>query len=82
MLTSQSLQLRVVVDVGTQSHSVAIVLTDGSLLEADDVDQCEERKEILEIAPSALHLSRQGSRQGARDDGHSMVSVCLSRSII
>jgi len=37
MLTSQSLQLRVGVDVGTQSHSVAVGLTDGSLLEAFEI---------------------------------------------
>ena len=30
MLTSQSLQLRVGVDVGTQNHSVAVGLTDGN----------------------------------------------------
>jgi transposase len=37
MLTSQSLQLRVGVDVGAQSHSVAVGLTDGSLLEAFEI---------------------------------------------
>ena len=37
MLTCQSLQLRVGVDVGTQSHSIAIGLTDGSLLEAFEI---------------------------------------------
>ena len=37
MLTSQSLQLRVGVDVGTQSHSVAVGLTDGSLLDEFEI---------------------------------------------
>ena len=37
MLTSQSLQLRVGVDVGTQRHSVAVGLTDGRLLEAFEI---------------------------------------------
>ena len=37
MTISQSLQLRVGVDVGTQSHSVAVGLTDGSLLEAFEI---------------------------------------------
>ena len=37
MLTSQSPQLRVGVDVGTQSHSVAVGLTDGSLLEEFEI---------------------------------------------
>ena len=33
MLNPQALQLRVGVDVGSQCHSVAVGLTDGSLLE-------------------------------------------------
>ena len=33
MLNPQALQLRVSVDVGSQCHSVAVGLTDGSLLE-------------------------------------------------
>jgi len=37
MLISQSLQLRVGVDVGTQNHSVAVGLTDGSLLEEFEI---------------------------------------------
>jgi hypothetical protein len=37
MLTSQSLQLRVGVDVGAQSHAVAVGLTDGRLLEAFEI---------------------------------------------
>ncbi len=37
MLISQSLQLRVGVDVGTQKHSVAVGLTDGSLLEEFEI---------------------------------------------
>ncbi len=37
MLTSQSLQLRVGVDVGTRCHSVAVGLTDGSLLEEFEI---------------------------------------------
>ena len=37
MATSQSLHLRVGVDVGTQSHSVSVGLTDGSLLEAFEI---------------------------------------------
>jgi len=37
MLNPQSLQLRVGVDVGTQCHSVAVGLTDGSLLEEFEI---------------------------------------------
>ena len=37
MLTSPSLQLRVGVDVGAQSHAVAVGLTDGRLLEAFEI---------------------------------------------
>ncbi len=37
MLSPQSLQLRVGVDVGTQRHSVAVGLTDGSLLEEFEI---------------------------------------------
>jgi hypothetical protein len=37
MLTSQSLQLRVGVDIGAQSHAVAVGLTDGRLLEAFEI---------------------------------------------
>ncbi len=37
MLNPQSLQLRVGVDVGSQCHSVAVGLTDGSLLEEFEI---------------------------------------------
>ena len=37
MLTSQSLQLRVGVDVGTRCHSIAVGLTDGSLLDEFEI---------------------------------------------
>ena len=37
MLNPQALQLRVGVDVGSQCHSVAVGLTDGSLLEEFDL---------------------------------------------
>ncbi len=37
MPTPQSLQLRVGVDVGTRCHSVAVGLTDGSLLEEFEI---------------------------------------------
>ncbi len=37
MLSPQSLQLRVGVDVGTQRHSVAVGLTDGTLLEEFEI---------------------------------------------
>jgi transposase len=37
MMTPQSLQLRVGVDVGSQSHSVAVGLSDGSLLEEFEI---------------------------------------------
>ncbi len=37
MLNPQSLQLRVGVDVGSRCHSVAIGLTDGSLLEEFEI---------------------------------------------
>ncbi len=37
MLNPQALQLRVGVDVGSQCHSVAVGLTDGSLLEEFEI---------------------------------------------
>ena len=37
MLNPQALQLRVGVDVGSQRHSVAVGLTDGSLLEEFEI---------------------------------------------
>ncbi len=37
MMTPQALQLRVGVDVGSQCHSVAVGLTDGSLLEEFEI---------------------------------------------
>jgi transposase len=42
MLNPQSLQLRVGVDVGTRCHSVAVGLTDGSLLEEFEVTHTAE----------------------------------------
>ncbi len=37
MLNPQALQLRVGVDVGSQCHSIAVGLTDGSLLEKFEI---------------------------------------------
>ena len=45
MLNPQALQLRVGVDVGSQCHSVAVGLTDGSLLEEFELVMIRPRPE-------------------------------------
>ena len=62
MSNPQSLQLRVGVDVGTRSHSVAVGLTDGSLLE-DMIRQDAER--ILQLNRQIKALEDEMARIAA-----------------
>ena len=68
MLNPQALQLRVGVDVGSQCHSVAVGLTDGSLLEEFEIPHTAAGFRDF-FARIEEHAKRHPYRCGAGRDG-------------